>query len=465
MSLVVEEENIPFNILPDDVRIDLITKGKAKYGEKFLQYDRKTRRVNALRPRDLDLRSGRPVFDIEEKKRKMSKDVQALLEEDAYLRDQLNEMQSLISSVPDLESKLEKLNSEYTDLKLQNDQVMNVVRDTLDGKVYANNDEMLSQLRLAIHKCREQVQSQSERNDSLLQTLRAELESCNESTLRKDTEISSLKNELNESNNKLELMKTAILEVQRQTANCDDMKAALDEKQQEIQRIRSELESLNSDNEILMQNLSQKSVGQDCSVYITQLTQLQRECEAKLLEQSMINKEVIDAVKDEMSVVQFLLEEMKEQNRNLLSINRNLNMKVKDCEESSLSMDMDMLKLENENLLKEIDKKKTQIQQLKNKEKEEIFRYEEELYRQMDEKQKLKEKLTSMKYKNEKLNELSKNLSNQNVLLLNRIQFFSEHFCDLCGVSDDQKDQIADDLAQMYAQHEVHMTELLKLKL
>jgi chromosome segregation ATPase len=462
---IVEGEDRNILELPDDVQSNLYLTGKAYYNGKNLHFDRHTRKVRELKAEESKLRSGAPMFGL--KGKKISQEVQALMDDHKILEKQLDEMKGLISKVPELEYELQQRTAEYRALKAQNKQILNIVREVLDTTDYEeSNDEMLAQLREAIHKCRENLQSQSEQNDTLLETLRAEVKLCNEGRTRQEAKILSLTSELDKSNDELEAMRLAILDAERQTLNCDDIKAVLDEKESEIQRIREELESLNSQHERLKRNLSQKSGGQDCSVYITQLTQLQQECEKKLEEQSVINRQVTDAIKEEMSTVQYLLEEMKAQNYNLLDINRTLKMRVKDCEVSSATIDNDMeiLKLENANLLTKIDEMNAQIRQLKNQLENKEIEYEEAIFHEMREKEKVQKRVSNVQYRNEQLRQISEKLTEQNVELMKRLEFFSEHFCDLCGVNDEQKDQIADDLAQMSAQNELYMSQLLQVK-
>ena len=82
----------------------------------------------------------------------------------------------------------------------------------------------------------------------------------------------------------------------------------------------------------------------------------------------------------------------------------------------------------------------------------------------MDEKEKVLEKVSKVQYRNEQLKQISEKLTEQNVELMKRREFFSEHFCKLCAVNDEQKDQIADDLAQMSAQNKLYASQLLKMK-
>jgi hypothetical protein len=442
---IVLRENIPMQELPDDVRVNLILKGKVEYDGMFLNYNRGTGKVNQLQPVDKGLRSGAIAFDLGGKSKKLSKDVVLLLEQYEYLRNQLVEMQDLVSNVPQLESSFQILNMEYQDVKAQNDQMMKIVNEVLETKGDLSNSDLMQELRDIIKTCKENMNNQAVKNDDLLVQLRGEVDAYRQSSREKDRNLDILSRKLQESEEKLNDMNKVLLEA-RQSVDCEGIERKLNDKEAEVNHIREELESLNSQNENLMRKLSQRMPSTDCSMYVKQISSLQQEFVDRLDEQVVLNREMNEAQREEIRVIQLLLDMMKEENDNLVNANKNLKSKLKDCEESTNEIELDILKLENSKLQVENDKLQNKLHLCRFDEQQEIREYEDELYHELQEKVKEKDKIYKVKYTNEQLAKLSRDLIDQNDELLRRLQFYAEHLCELCDVDDTQKQEMVDDI-------------------
>ena len=344
-----------------------------------------------------------------------------------------------------MERNLEKLNMEYQDVKAQNDQMMKIVSEVVDSKADLSNADLIQELRDIIKACKDNMKNQAVKNDDLLMTLRREVEECRQNGFEKDKNIEALSLQLQESKTKLSEMNDILLDATK-SINCEDVKRRLYEKETEVDRIREELESLNSQNENLMRKLAQKSPGLDCSMYIRQISSLQKECVEKLDEQVELNREMNEAQNEELRIIQYLLEEMKDENEKLINANRGLKSKLKDCEEATNEIELDILKLENSKLQVENDQLMDKVRLCKYEEEQEVREFQDQLFYEIDEKVKEKDKVKSVKYKNNQLKNLSKNLIDQNDELLRRIQFYAEHLCELCSVDDEQKQEMIDDM-------------------
>ena len=206
---------------------------------------------------------------------------------------------------------------------------------------------------------------------------------------------------------------------------------------------------MNDENKQLILKLSQKSFNVDCSMYISEISKIQEECLLKFQEQAELNKEMNEVQGEELKMIKRILDDLQMQNKNLLSLNKDLNTKLRDCEESAESIQIDILKLENQTLKMDIDKLKEKVALLQYEEQKESSDYEDEIIHRMEEieRQKLKEK--KLEHSNEKLRLVSAQILEQNEELLQRLRFYAEHFCELCNTTDEQKSQIFEDLLQL----------------
>uniref|UniRef100_A0A6C0KU55 Uncharacterized protein n=1 Tax=viral metagenome TaxID=1070528 RepID=A0A6C0KU55_9ZZZZ len=451
-------EEIPIVSLSPEVRRHLIL--YHRYNDLF--YDKKTRKVTRLRQTDVKLRSGFQPFETQEGKRirskKLSKEaelteqiddlaeqINGLLDDDKSLRNQLVEMQDLVSNVPQLKSSLQTLNMEYQEVKAENDQMIKIVNEVLETSGNLSSSELMQELRDIIKSCKENMNSQAVKNDDLLVQLRGEVDAYRQSGREKDLKLDTLSRELQESKENLNAMKQVLLEA-KQSVDCEEIQRKLNDKEAEVDHIREELESLNSQNESLMSKLSQRMPSADCSMYVEQISSLQQEFVDRLDEQVVLNKEMNEAQREEIRAIQLLLDMMKEENETLLNANKNLKSKLKDCEESTNEIEIDILKLENSKLQVENDKLQNKLHLCRYEEQQEITEYEDELYHELEEKVKEKDKIYKVKYTNEQLAKLSRDLIDQNDELLRRLQFYAEHLCDLCDVDDTQKQEMVDDI-------------------